>query len=132
MPGCGGDINIYPRGDVALAKEHGAALAMTVVESVRSQNKQKGGGQSHLLKGNGQLRCLHTTVNLAYDRLTHDQKSIQRILARRKRENKYTVRLAQLLMNRREQLPPDFFRSYPYPLTVRNEQQQHTLSFATP
>mmetsp|Transcript_12683 Transcript_12683/g.38853 ORF Transcript_12683/g.38853 Transcript_12683/m.38853 type:complete len:474 (-) Transcript_12683:1261-2682(-) len=103
IPGCGGDVNLYPRGAISLADAHGRAVAEAAVDAIQKAEEVQ-----------GSLTCNHESVNLPYARLTHPERRLARLakLANSAQEKK----LAQLLIARRGELPKEFFNVHEFRL----------------
>ncbi|KAJ8906004.1 hypothetical protein NDN08_002504 [Rhodosorus marinus] len=107
IPGCSGDTNLYPRGDVSLAKEHANRIAEAVISDGSLRNEQGIGGR---------IKCRHQEVNLNYKALTHDRRNLKRLS--RNEEDTYSSRLANLILLELPRLDDTFFQSLSYPVWV--------------
>lgn len=103
VAGCGADANPYPRGTVALARQHGEALAMAVEDVL--------GGR--LLPVGGPLKCVYQEFPVAFAPPPSREEFEQRL----HNQDKYVRRHAAAMLNildREGRLPA----TYPYPLQV--------------
>jgi len=103
MMGCGGDSNPAPRGEVALAEQHGAALAAAAAQVLDGE----------LLPLQGPLKVRFDRIDLSFV----DPPTQLELEGRRGQGNVYDQRLTEILLRRvtnGESLPA----SYPFPVHV--------------
>ena len=103
MAGCGADVNPHPRREVALARQHGRALAAAVDEVL-----------------DGAMRPVDGPLSVGYERVDlklvdpPDKQQLEQLL---QNKNKYQQRLARQLLAELAAGRP-LTTSYPYPVQV--------------
>ena len=103
IAGCGGDQNPHPRGTLALAQQHGRALANGVEAALLSQ--------AHPVKG--PIKAVLKTVTLDFAK----PPSREQLLQEKKSENKYERLHAEILLKELE-LTGKIRTTYPYLVQV--------------
>lgn len=103
VPGCGADINPYPRGTLNWARLHGLRLAGAVASAL----------EPDMIPINGPIRCLFRTVELPFASIP----SATEFKKRLNDENLHVRRHARYFLNKIEKqkaIPS----TYPYPIQV--------------
>jgi sugar phosphate isomerase/epimerase len=103
MAGCGADQNPYPRGTLALAEQHGRALANGVEAALLSPAKPVG----------GPLRAALDDVVLEFA----DPPTREQLEQRLKSDNQYERRHAEVMLKELEETGK-IHKTYPYPVHV--------------
>eukprot|EP00189_Rhodosorus_marinus_P002998 CAMPEP_0113970120 /NCGR_PEP_ID=MMETSP0011_2-20120614/10885_1 /TAXON_ID=101924 /ORGANISM="Rhodosorus marinus" /LENGTH=469 /DNA_ID=CAMNT_0000984231 /DNA_START=315 /DNA_END=1724 /DNA_ORIENTATION=- /assembly_acc=CAM_ASM_000156 len=107
IPGCSGDTNLYPRGDVRMAKEHANRISKAVISAASPGDEQRIGGC---------IKCRHEEVNLNYKTITHARRNLKKLS--RNEEDTYSSRLAKLILLELPRMDDTFFQFLSYPIWV--------------
>jgi hypothetical protein len=103
VPGCGADINPYPRGTLNRARLHGLRLAGAVAEALKPD----------MIPIQGPVQCLFKTVELPFANIP----SATEFKKRLKNENLHVRRHARYFLDKMEK-EKTISATYPYPIQV--------------